>query len=72
MAESIHRDRNRRRAEYFGLAQPTDAEELAEESVTDLRKRATELDIAGRSSMNKDELVAAIAEAEAEIEEEED
>jgi hypothetical protein len=34
-------------------------------TLVDLKKRAGELDIDGRSSMNKDELAAAIAEAEA-------
>lgn len=34
-------------------------------TLTDLKKRATELDIDGRSSMNKDELAQAIADAEA-------
>lgn len=39
-------------------------EEIAEATVAELRKRAAQLDIEGRSSMTKDELVAAIAEAE--------
>lgn len=43
-----------------------DAPAAPEPSKDDLMKRAGELDIAGRSSMDKDELKAAIAEAEAE------
>lgn len=39
-------------------------EELEEESTSALRKRASELDIAGRSSMDKDELIKAIEEHE--------
>ncbi len=41
-----------------------DGESLEDLTVADLRARASELDIAGRSSMNHDELVKAIAEAE--------
>lgn len=45
----------------------TEVEELIEEATLEqLRERASELDIPGRSSMNKAELAAAVASAEAE------
>lgn len=44
---------------------PTDASTLADESTRDdLYERAQELDIEGRSEMTKDELAAAVADAE--------
>lgn len=41
--------------------------EQQEATVDELRQRARELDISGRSSMDKDQLAAAIAEAEEEV-----
>lgn len=38
-------------------------EAMADETLTELRAEATKADIAGRSSMSKDELLAALAEA---------
>jgi hypothetical protein len=61
---TIHDDRRRRRAIRYGLAEP----EPEEPTLKDLRARAKELDIEGRSKMDRDELAAAIAEASGESE----
>lgn len=49
------------------MSQQQREQELRELTVEDLHVRARELDIAGRSSMLKDDLVAAIAQAEADV-----
>lgn len=54
----------------FSPEEEEDEEEDHEMSKAELMERAAELEIVGRSSMNKEELAAAIEEAEASDEEE--
>jgi DNA end-binding protein Ku len=52
-----------RRGQEGGDDAEEDAEDLATLSKTELSRRARELDISGRSTMNRDELARAVAEA---------